>query len=82
MASGKSAKQAATGKASSRKVQGEPKLLSGGNPQIPKGDGTESVRAYLQACPGWKRQVGEGLDALVESLVPDVRRAVRWNSPF
>jgi hypothetical protein len=59
-----------------------PRLLSGGNPQIPKGDGDAPVRAYIAAMPGWKRDVGRRLDALVQEVVPDVRRAVRWNSPF
>lgn len=60
----------------------EPVLLSGGNPQIPKGDGDEPVQAYIAAMPGWKHDVGRQLDALIEELVPDVRKAVRWNSPF
>lgn len=59
-----------------------PVLLSGGNPQIPKGDGPEPVAAYLAAMPGWKQNVGRRLDAIIERAVPDVRRAVRWNSPF
>lgn len=64
-------------------TEGEgPKLLSGGNPQIPKGDGDAPVQAYLAAMPGWKRDVGLQLDALIERTVPDVRKAVRWNSPF
>lgn len=60
----------------------EPRLLSGGNPQIAKGDGEAPVRAYLSAMPGWKRGVGERLDALVVAAVPGVRKAVRWNTPF
>jgi hypothetical protein len=60
----------------------EPKLLSGGNPQIAKADGDAPVRAYIEAMPGWKRDVGRRLDALIERTVPDVRKAVRWNSPF
>jgi hypothetical protein len=60
----------------------EPKLLSGGNPQIPKGDGDAPVQAYIAAMPGWKHDVGRYLDALIERSVPDVRKAVRWNSPF
>jgi len=60
----------------------KPKLLSGGNPQIPKGDGNEPVQAYIEAMPEWKRDVGRRLDALIERTVPDVRKAVRWNSPF
>ena len=61
---------------------GKPRLLSGGNPQIPKGDGDGPVQAYIAAMPGWKRGVGRQLDALVERSVPEVRKAVRWNSPF
>lgn len=61
---------------------GKAVLLSGGNPQIPKGDGPEPVAAYLAAMPGWKQDVGRRLDALIERTVPDVRKAVRWNSPF
>jgi hypothetical protein len=57
-------------------------LLSGGNPQIPKGDGEEPVRAYLDAMPGWKRGIGERLDALIVRIVPGVVKGVRWNSPF
>jgi hypothetical protein len=60
----------------------KPKLLSGGNPQIPKGDGDEPVQAYIAAMPGWKQGVGRRLDALIERTVPDVRKAVKWNSPF
>ncbi|MCZ7414852.1 MULTISPECIES: DUF1801 domain-containing protein [unclassified Streptomyces] len=59
-----------------------PRLLSGGNPQIPKGDGDEVVRSYVEAMPGWKRGVGRRLDELVVRTVPGVRKAVRWNSPF
>lgn len=60
----------------------EVKLLSGGNPQIPKGDGAEPVEAYVNAMPGWKGEIGKHLDDLVADVVPDVRKAVRWNSPF
>jgi hypothetical protein len=59
-----------------------PVLLSGGNPQIAKGDGDAVVRAYIEAMPGWKREVGRGLDAIIVRTVPRVRKAVRWNSPF
>ena len=59
-----------------------PTLLSGGNPQIAKGDGDAPVQAYLAAVPGWKRQVGRRLDALIGRTVPGVRKAVKWNSPF
>ena len=59
-----------------------PKLLSGGNPQIAKADGDAPVQAYIAAMPGWKRDVGRRLDALVVRTVPNVRKAVRWNTPF
>ncbi len=62
--------------------EAEPVLLSGGNPQIPKGDGDGPVQAYIAAMPGWKREVGRRLDALIERNVPGVRKAVKWNSPF
>src|SRR6188768_1713742 len=60
----------------------EPKLLSGGNPQIAKGEGDGPVQAYIEAMPDWKRDVGRRLDALVVRAVPDVRKAMKWNSPF
>src|SRR5690606_28359885 len=57
-------------------------LLSGGNPQIPKGEGDGPVQAYIAAMPGWKRGLGERLDRLIVRAVPGVRKAVKWNSPF
>lgn len=60
----------------------EPKLLSGGNPQIPKGYGDGPVQAYIAAMPGWKKDIGRRLDALIEQAVPEVRKAVKWNTPF
>jgi hypothetical protein len=60
----------------------KPALLSGGNPQIAKADGDAPVQKYLAAMPGWKRDVGRKLDALVTRAVPGVRKAVKWNSPF
>jgi len=64
------------------KLQRLPKLLSGGNPQIAKGDGDEPVQAYIAAMPGWKRDVGARLDGIIERTVPGVHKAVKWNSPF
>jgi hypothetical protein len=61
---------------------GEVVLLSGGNPQIAKGDGDAPVQAYIAAMPGWKSAVGRRLDALIARTVPGVRKAVKWNSPF
>lgn len=58
------------------------KLLTGGNPQIAKGDGDDVVEAYLQAVPGWKYPLARRLDEMVMEIVPDVRKAVRWNQPF
>ena len=60
----------------------QPVLLSGGNPRVPKGDGDEPVRAYIDAMPDWKKGVGELIDSLVVENVPGVKKAVRWNSPF
>jgi hypothetical protein len=57
-------------------------LLSGGNPQIAKGEGDAPVQAYIAAMPGWKKEVGRRLDDLVVRVVPKVRKAVKWNSPF
>lgn len=58
------------------------KLLSGGNPQIAKGDGDAPVQAYIAAAPGWKREACQRLDALIVRAVPGVKKAVKWNTPF
>jgi hypothetical protein len=71
-----------TKKAAAKRVAAKPALLSGGNPQIAKADGDAPVQAYIAAMPGWKREVGRRLDALIVRTVPDVRKAVKWNSPF
>jgi len=60
----------------------KPALLAGGNPQIAKADGDAPVQAYIAAMPGWKREVGRRLDALIVRTVPNVRKAVKWNTPF
>ena len=57
-------------------------LLSGGNPQIAKGDGDAPVQAYIAAMPGWKKDLGRRLDDLIMRNVPGVKKAVRWNSPW
>jgi hypothetical protein len=59
-----------------------PVLLAGGNPQIAKAEGNAPVRQYISAMPGWKREIGRRLDALIVRTVPGVRKAVKWNSPF
>jgi hypothetical protein len=64
------------------KKAAKPKLLSGGNPQIAKAYGDAPVQAYIAAMPGWKRDLGRRLDALIDAAVPNVKKAVKWNSPF
>lgn len=75
----------ATARPSPSKARGSKKpvtLLSGGNPQVGKAEGDAPVQAYIAAMPGWKRNVGKRLDALIMRTVPKVRKAVKWNSPF
>jgi hypothetical protein len=69
-------------KVAAKQVTTKPVLLSGGNPQIAKGDGDAPVQAYIAAMPGWKRDVGRRLDALIVRTIPGVRKMVKWNSPF
>ncbi len=57
-------------------------LLSGGNPQIPKGEGDGPVQAYIAAMPGWKSDLGRRIDEVIARVVPGVRKAVKWNSPL
>jgi len=61
---------------------GDVKLLAGGNPQIPKGEGDAPVQAYIAAMPEWKQRIGRAVDDLVTATLPGVRKAVKWNSPF
>ncbi|MDE2991198.1 MAG: DUF1801 domain-containing protein [Chloroflexota bacterium] len=69
-------------KPAAKSGDGEVVLLSGGNPQIAKADGDVPVQAYIAAMPGWKSDVGRRLDELIVRTVPNVRKAVRWNSPW
>lgn len=80
-ASQAAAKAKKRGKMALRKAA-KPALLSGGNPQIAKADGDAPVEAYIAAMPGWKRDIGRRLDALIVRSVPALRKAVKWNSPF
>jgi hypothetical protein len=57
-------------------------LLSGGNPRIAKAEGDVPIQAYIAAMPGWKRDVGRRLDALIVRTVPHVHKAMKWNSPM
>ncbi|TPM56271.1 DUF1801 domain-containing protein [Mesorhizobium sp. B2-2-4] len=75
-------RQGQSAKGAARPATAGPVLLSGGNPQIAKGEGNAPVQAYIAAMPDWKSEVGGRLDALIERAVPDVRKAVKWNSPF
>ena len=73
----------APGKTASKSAgSAKPALLSGGNPQIAKGYGDAPVQAYIDAMPGWKREVGRRLDALIARTVPGVHKAVKWNTPL
>lgn len=69
-------------KVPARRDAAKPRLLAGGNPQIAKGEGDAPVQAYIAAMPGWKRDVGRSLDALIMRTVPGVHKAVKWNSPL
>ena len=69
-------------KVAAKRVATKPTLLTGGNPQIAKAEGDAPVQAYIAAMPGWKRDVGRRLDALIVRNVPGVHKAVKWNSPF
>lgn len=82
-------KRASTSRKTAAKVKSRTKAgakkivyLAGGNPQIAKADGDAPVQEYIAAMPGWKRDIGERLDALIVQNVPNVRKAVKWNSPF
>lgn len=76
------AKKSPAPQATNAKKAAEVTLLSGGNPQIPKGFGNAPVKAYIAAMPGWKRKAGAHLDKLIERAVPQVYKAVKWNSPL
>ncbi len=71
-----------TSRKAAEKAEGEVRLLSGGNPQIAKADGDAPVQKYIAHMPEWKSDVGRRLDDLIERTVPEVRKAVRWNSPW
>ncbi|MEZ4248155.1 MAG: DUF1801 domain-containing protein [Polyangiales bacterium] len=78
----KETKAAKTKAATPKAAKKEPKMLSGGNPQIAKGEGDAPVQAYLDALPGWKADAGRAIDAAIVRAVPKVKKAVKWNSPF
>ena len=80
MATKKSKKKIATKTA--KKPAAKPTLLAGDNPQIAKGEGDAPVQAYIAAIPGWKQDVARRVDALIVRIVPGVRKAIKWNSPF
>ena len=78
----RTARKAATKRAVAKPTRVRVRLLTGGNPQIAKGEGDSPVQAYIEAMPDWKRDVGRRLDALIVRTVPRVQKAVKWNSPF
>ena len=78
----KAAKPRKTAPKSQPRKVAKPALLAGGNPRIAKADGDAPVQAYIAAMPGWKRDVGRRLDALIVRTVPGVHKAIKWNSPF
>src|SRR5262245_51749158 len=78
----KGAKPRKTAPKSQPRRAAKPILLTGGNPQIAKADGDAPVQAYIAAMPGWKRDIGRRLDAIIVRTVPGVHKAVKWNSPF
>jgi hypothetical protein len=84
--SAKAARKAATRRGAKlskpSKAVAKPRLLAGGNPQIAKGFGDAPVQAYIARMPGWKSEIGRRLDALIARTVPDVCKAVKWNSPL
>jgi len=82
MARKTASKSAKPAKKATKKAAAKPTLLSGGNPQIAKAYGDAPVQAYIAAMPGWKRELGRNLDALIVRAVPGVAKAVKWNSPF
>ena len=59
-----------------------PTVLAGGNPRIAKADGDAPVQAYIAKMPGWKREAGRRVDAVITKSVLKVQKAVKWNSPF
>jgi hypothetical protein len=81
VAAGRGASKAAKRRTAPEKAA-KPKLLAGGNPQIAMAYGDVPVQAYIAAMPGWKREVGRRLDAIIARALPRVRKAVKWNSPF
>src|SRR5882762_7279605 len=84
MKAGKAARRPAkvAKKTAAKRVAAKPRLLSGGNPQIAMADGDAPVQAYIANMPGWKSDLGKRLDALIVRSVPNVCKAVKWNSPF
>ena len=61
------------------------RLITSGEPNwdiVAKAEGDAPVQAYIAAMPGWKRDIGRELDALIVRALPAVHKAVKWNSPF
>jgi hypothetical protein len=60
----------------------KPALLAGGKTPRSRRPTRRPVQAHIAAMPGWKRDVGRRLDTLIVRTVPDMRKAVKWSSPF
>ena len=80
--SSKTSPKRTSAKAGPPKAPAKPRLLSGGNPQVPKAHGDAPVQTYIAAIPGWKRTAAKELDALITRTLPGVHKAIKWNSPF
>jgi hypothetical protein len=79
---GKATKRSTKAAKATKAPAAAPRLLSGGNPQIAKGEGNAPVQAWIAAVPDGKRQLARRVDALIARAVPKVRKAVKWNSPL
>ena len=47
-----------------------------------KSDGNTPAQSYIRAMPEWKREIGHRLDELIVHVIPNVRKAISWNTPF
>ena len=58
-------------------AKAEPGVSEARPKRIAKADSDAPVQAYIAGMPGWQRDLGEGLDALIVRNVPNVRRAMK-----
>lgn len=81
-ASRKPAKRRPTGRKALKPGEDGVVRLSGGNPQIAKGEGDAVVQAFIAAMPGWTKAVGQRIDAIVARVAPKTAKGVKWNTPL